>query len=251
MNLDLAGKTAIVTGASRGIGFAVAQTLVKEGCHVMLNALNEKGLEQAADKLGDAASFMAGDVTEAGVCEKVVAAAHSINARLDIVVCNVGSGRSVPPGEETSNDWDEMLNINLRATTNMVAASEDALSAQEGVVVCISSICGLEALGAPVAYSAAKAALNAYVKNAATPLGGRRIRINAVAPGNILFEGSVWERKMHTDAGTVTDMLGREVALSRLGHPEEIADAVAFLASARSAFTTGSILVVDGGQTRS
>ena len=251
MNLDLAGKTAIVTGASRGIGFAVAQILVREGCHVMLNARDEKGLQQATDKLGDAASFMAGNVTEPGVCEKIVAAAHGINARLDIVVCNVGSGRSAPPGEETSDDWDEMLNINLKATTNMVAASEDALSAQDGSVVCVSSICGLEVLGAPVAYSAAKAALNAYVKNAAVPLGRRRIRINAVAPGNILFEGSVWERKMHTDTDAVTEMLGREVALSRLGHPEEIADAVAFLASARSAFTTGSILVVDGGQTRS
>jgi 3-oxoacyl-[acyl-carrier protein] reductase len=251
MNLELTGKTAIVTGGSRGIGFAVAQALLQEGCRVVLNARDQKGLRHAAEKLGGNVVTVAGDITEPGIAEKVVAAAYAINRRLDIVVCNVGSGRSAPPGEETAQDWDEMLNLNLRATTMMVTAAEDALSAYDGCIVCVSSICGLEAMGAPVTYSTAKAALNAYVKNAARPLARRRIRINAVAPGNILFEGSVWDRKMTTESAYVIEMLGREVALARLGQPEEVADAVTFLASPRAAFMTGSVLVVDGGQTRS
>jgi 3-oxoacyl-[acyl-carrier protein] reductase len=251
MNLELTGKTAVVTGASRGIGLSVARLLSQEGCHVVLNARDEKGLTRAAQEIEGPVSLVAGDVTAAGVAEKIVAAAHNVASRLDILVCNVGSGRSAPPGEENSDDWEEMLSLNLHATTKMVGASEDALSAFDGAIVCISSICGLEVLGAPVPYAAAKAALNAWVKNAARPLARRGIRVNAVAPGNILFDGSVWERKMASDNDAVQAMLRRDVALARLGQPEEIANAVAFLASPRSAFTTGSILVVDGGQTRS
>ena len=251
MNLELVGKTAIVTGASRGIGLATAKSLSAEGCHVVLNARDSKSLEAAANHLNGPATTIAGDVTEPGVAEKIVATAHGINGRLDILVCNVGSGRSAVPGEETDTDWAEMFDINLRATTIMVAASEDALSAYGGAVTCISSICGLEALGAPIPYSAAKAALNAYVINAARPLGKRGIRINAVAPGNIMFDGSTWERKMATNADAVHDMLSREVPLARFGSAEEVADTVTFLSSPRSAFTTGSIVVVDGGQTRS
>ena len=251
MNLELEGKTAIVTGASRGIGFAIASCLANEGCHVVINARDEKGLDQAAAKIDGHVTTISGDVREPGVAEKIVAAAHAINARLDILVCNVGSGRSVPPGEESRTDWEDMLTINLIASTMMVEAAEDALSAFGGSIVCISSICGLEALGAPVPYAAAKAALNAYVKNVARPLAKRGIRINAVAPGNILFEGSVWERKLAAESDAVKEMLTRDVSLARLGTPEEIADTVSFLASPRSAFTTGSVVVVDGGQVRS
>jgi len=123
--------------------------------------------------------------------------------------------------------------------------------ANSGAIVCISSICGIETLGAPVAYSAAKAGLNAYVSGMARPLAARNIRINAVAPGNILFPGGGWESKLQEDRAAVEAMLKREVAMGRFGKPEEIADAVLFLASCKASFITGTVLVADGGQIRS
>ena len=99
-----------------------------------------------------------------------------------------------------------MLGLNLLAAANLVRACEPLFSAEGGAIVCISSICGVETLGAPIAYSAAKAALHAYVRGMARPLGLQGVRINAVAPGNILFEGSVWERKLSADAGAKSVM---------------------------------------------
>jgi 3-oxoacyl-[acyl-carrier protein] reductase len=143
-----------------------------------------------------------------------------------------------------------MLRINLLSTSMMVRAAASMLEKSSGCVVCISSICGLEALGCPLGYSAAKAALNSYVRGAARPLAKRRIRINAVAPGNIYFPGSTWESKLLAEPKEVEGMIQREVPLGRFGSTEEVAACVAFLASAQAGFVTGEILVVDGGQVR-
>ena len=134
----------------------------------------------------------------------------------------------------------------------MVEACKDKLSETSGTIICISSICGQEVIpGAPVTYSAAKAALNAYVKGIARPLGTKGIRINAIAPGNILFDTSVWQRKLDENPDAVQDMLNREVALARLGKPEGIADLTLWLASDKASFASGQIWTLDGGQTRS
>lgn len=184
-------------------------------------------------------------------CAPLAAAAVDRFGALDILVCNAGSGASVAPGEETPEEWKRMLKLNLMGATNMVAAARDALARANGAVVCVSSITGLEVLGAPIAYSAAKAALNAFVRGIARPLAQEGVRINAVAPDNILFPGSAWAHRLERDGAGVRSTLAREVAMGRLGQAEEIADVVAFLASPRASFMTGSIVVVDGGQTRS
>jgi NAD(P)-dependent dehydrogenase (short-subunit alcohol dehydrogenase family) len=251
MQPELSGKTALVTGSSKGIGRAIAEALQAEGCRVAINGRNADDLAVAAAAMPGAVA-VAGDVARPGEAQRVIAESVKALGSLDILVCNVGSGRSVPPGEETPEEWQRVFALNLWSTTNSVEAAREALAASKGTIVCVSSICGLEVIpGAPVTYSAAKAALHAYVRGIARPLGREGVRINAVAPGNILFDGSVWSRKLADDPQAVKAMLDKEVALGRLGTPRDVAGLVVYLASPRAGFATGGIWTLDGGQTRS
>ena len=252
MNLELEDKVALVTGSSRGIGKAIAQALHREGCRVMLNGRTEAPLAASCSELGGRAAYHVADTTQADACCALTEATVARWGGVDVLVCNVGSGASVKPGEETPAEWQRVFGINFASATNMVEAARAALARSRGAIVCISSICGVQTIaGAPLPYSAAKAALNSYVRGAARPLGSLGIRINAVAPGNILFEGSVWEGKLRQDPAAVNAMLANEVALARLGHPAEVADLVCFLASPRAGYATGAVYVIDGGQVRS
>ncbi|MCK1483031.1 MULTISPECIES: SDR family NAD(P)-dependent oxidoreductase [unclassified Bradyrhizobium] len=253
MKLELDDRVALVTGASRGIGLAIATTLAAEGAKVALAARGADALNAARAAIGGRNSIHVADVTDPAAATGLVQDVEKQWGRLDILVCNVGSGASVPPGQETAAEWSRVMDLNLFATTNMIEAARPLMARGSGdrAIVCISSIAGMAALGAPVAYYAAKAALNATVRGLARPLALEGIRINAVAPGNILSPDGTWARKIAENKQAVDDMLQREVALRRLGTPEEIAGVVAFLASPRAAFMTGSVMVADGGQLRS
>jgi 3-oxoacyl-[acyl-carrier protein] reductase len=251
MNQDLKGKVAVVTGSSRGIGLAIAKALHAQGCQLVLNGRDQARLDAAAELLPGAIT-VAADACSVFEAQQLVRAVLKRFGRIDILVCNVGSGRSVPPGLETSEEWQRVFALNLWSATNAVEAARAPLKISRGNVVCISSICGMEVVpGAPLTYSAAKAALNAWVRGAARPLGQDGVRINAIAPGNMMFEGSVWERKSHEDPAAVKEMVGNEVALGRLGTPTDVADLAVFLCSSAAGFVTGAVFPVDGGQTRS
>lgn len=251
MNLELSGKVAFISGSSRGIGLEIAKTLDAEGCKVIINGRNEERLADAIKELPTATAISA-DITDEEQSNRVISDVIKQFGKLDILICNVGSGDSVKPGDELFKDWQESFAINLWSATNLVEAARDYLALSNGSIVCISSICGLEVIpGAPLTYSAAKAALNSYIKGVSRPLGKMGVRINGVAPGNILHESSVWSDKIYQDEKSVKEMLEREVSLSSLGSKKDVANLVTYLVSSVSGFVSGSIWTIDGGQIRS
>lgn len=249
MDLELKGKIALVTGSSRGIGLAIAKTLHNEGCIVMINGINEDRLTETAQVLG--ITGVASDVSTEEGAQQLVDSIISRYGALDILVCNVGSGKSVPAGQEDWHEWERMIGLNLKPTVNSVNAARAALIKNRGVALCISSICGSAALGAPLAYSASKAALNSYVRGVNRVLSPNGVRVNGLAPGNVLFDGSSWESRLKDQPNVVHEMLNRDVAQQRFGNPQEIANVATFLCSPKSSFISGEVVVADGGQLRS
>lgn len=250
MDLNLKGKTALITGSSKGIGKEIARLLHDEGCNIVLNSRNDDELKNTVKNFINL-SYFAADVTNHESCKNLIKHVIEKWGHLDILVCNVGNSSSIPPGNENILEWNRVFENNFYSTTNIVEVAKNELSKTHGSIVCISSITGIEALGASITYSVAKSALNAYVKNISKPFAKLGIRINVVAPGNILFEGSVWEKKLSENLFNIENMLKNDVALQRFGKPEEIANFVVFLCSQKSSFATGALFVVDGGQIRS
>lgn len=250
MDLHLKGKTALITGSSRGIGKSIAELLHSEGCYIVLNGRHVNTLKKLSKTLPNS-SYFACDVTDPKNCKELVKFAISTQGKLDFLICNVGSGRSVKPGKENFSEWKKMFHINFFSATNMIESSITHLAKSKGAIVCISSIAGIEYIGASNTYSTAKSALNSYVRGISRYLAKHNIRINCVAPGNILFKGSVWDKKLNENPKLINKMLRDHVSLGRLGDPIDIANMVVFLCSSKCSFITGQVFVVDGGQIKS
>lgn len=162
-------KTALVTGASGGIGKEIAIRLLEKGCKVILVSRKKKNLEDSflnIKKYKKMYFFVIGDVTKISHIENIFVQSKKIDQKIDFLVCNVGNGQSEIPGNEYYEEWQRMLHINFFSTTNIIEKFKYEIAKTKGSIVCISSICGQEVIsGAPITYSVAKAALNSYVKD--------------------------------------------------------------------------------------
>ena len=257
MDLNLRDKVVLVSGSSQGIGFAIARAFLHEGAKVVITGRGARPLQEASTFLegeadGSRVASVLGDMTQESDVRNALDHAVSAFGGIDTVVANMGSGVAHGGWDLDQNDWQASLSINLVGGMTLASAALPHLIPRKGAsITFISSIAGVEAINAPVTYSAAKAALQGAMKNLARLVAPDGVRVNAVAPGNVLFPGGSWEQKLAERGAFFEQYIQSEVPLQRFGRPEEIADAVVFLASERASFITGACLVVDGGQTRS
>jgi 3-oxoacyl-[acyl-carrier protein] reductase len=251
MDLNLTGARCLITGSSRGIGRAIAEVLLREGARVGItgrhqDALNAARLELEKEFGGDNLRSYRADMSDRSSIEQVIRSCCDDLGGIDIAIANVGPA-SRPDG---AGDWESLLQANLMSAVHLIDICMPRLEITKGSIVVISSIAGLEALGAPAPYVAAKLGLLGLVKEVARSSASKGVRVNAVAPGNVLTAGGNWEAKLSRDRNAVMTYIEGQVPMKRFGTPIEIANAVAFLASPVSSFTTGACLTVDGGQTR-
>ena len=256
MDLQLTGKVAAITGSSRGLGYASAKALTAEGCHVSLSARGSERLQQAAAELRDAAragariAAIPADVsTPEGVAAFIDHTVMDLGG-LDILVNNVGLARGGDLEATTDAEWQEAFDHTVYPTIRASRAALPHLRRRGGgVIVIISSIFGREAGGRP-AYNAVKAAEISLTKSLGQQLAKDNIRVVGVAPGSILFPGGSWHKRQQADPDGIAEFVKRELPFGRFGRADEVGDVVAFLASPRASWISGTTVVVDGCQSR-
>jgi 3-oxoacyl-[acyl-carrier protein] reductase len=242
--MRLAHEVAIVTGAARGIGKSIAVALSKEGTSVVLSDIMEDVHKTAAEigELGGKAVAVVGNVTKFSDCEAIVDMAIQTFGKIDILVNNAGITRDNLVLRMSEEDWDAVLNINLKgAFLCTKAVIKPMIKQRSGKIINIASVIGLMGNVGQANYAASKGGVISFTKSMAKELGSRHIRVNAIAPGFI-------ESKM-TDALSeeAKHNLFKAIPLGTLGKPEYVADAVVFLASPAASYITGQVLNVDGG----
>jgi 3-oxoacyl-[acyl-carrier protein] reductase len=256
MDLQLTGKVAAVTGSSRGLGFASAKALVAEGCHVAISARGRERLEAAAGELRSAArdgarvAAIVADLSTRQGADAFVGEAVSQLGALDVLVNNLGLARGADLEATSDGDWQEAFDQTLYPAIRVSRAVLPHLRHRGGgAILIISSIFGREA-GGRMTYNAVKAAEISLTKSLGQQLAKDNIRVVGVAPGSILFEGGSWHKRQQADPEGIADFVRRELPFGRFGRAEEVGDAVAFLASPRASWISGTTVVVDGCQSR-
>lgn len=257
MNADLyanihstkhAGKVALVTGGSTGLGLATAKRLAREGAIVFITGRRQPELDQAVGEIGHAAHAIRGDISSAEDLANVVKTVEAAHGTIDILFANAGGGEFAQLGEITEAQFDKTFSINVKGTLNTIQAALPLMQAGSSIVITgsIASVQGQPSFGV---YAASKAALRSFARTFATELKGQDIRINVVAPGAVVTPGYKTELKMTDEQ---IEAYGQIVAvttpLGRFGEADEIAKAVSFLASDDASYITGIELFVDGGR---
>ncbi|HEX3863771.1 MAG TPA: SDR family oxidoreductase [Stellaceae bacterium] len=247
MKIDLTGKRAVVTGGSRGIGRAIALACAEAGAAVSICARGADALDPVRREiaaLGVTAHAQACDVADATAIAAYIAAAGEALGGIDILVNNAS-------GFGTTHDeagWARSIDVDLLGTVRAIRAAVPFLETSgNSAIINISSISGLRASARTAPYGAVKAALMEYTLSEAAALAKKGVRVNCVAPGSVEFPGGSWEKRK-TDAPSLYNAILRSIPFGRLGHPEEIAAVVVFLASPLAGWVTGQTISVDGGQ---
>jgi 3-oxoacyl-[acyl-carrier protein] reductase len=256
MDLGLRDKVAVVTGSSRGLGLAIARALASEGCLICLCGRTESTLEQARRDIairavGDERVIaIAADVSTSDGVKSVIDGAVAAFGGIDILVNNVGLARGATITDTSDAEWQEAFDQTLFPAIRASRLAVPHLKQRGGgSIVIIASVFGREA-GGRMTYNAVKAAEISLAKSLAQQLASSNIRVNSVSPGSILFEGGSWWKRQQDNPAAIAEFVKRELPFGRFGTPEEVGDVVAFLASPRASWISGTSVVVDGCQSR-
>ncbi|MDB4885619.1 MAG: 3-oxoacyl-(acyl-carrier-protein) reductase [Gemmatimonadetes bacterium] len=242
MKIDLTGRTALVTGSTRGIGRAIADTLAGAGARVAVVGRDLAKAQEAAAAVGNGAQGFAADVGDPASIVALIGAVEGAFGQIDILVNNAGLTRDNILFRIKDEDWDTVLDANLRgAFLTIRATARGMMKRRWGRIINIASIVGITGNKGQANYAASKAGLIGLTKTVAKELGSRNILVNAIAPG---FIETDMTGAMTAEARAA---LSGQIPLERLGSPQDIAATVAFLASEHASYITGQVLVVDGG----
>ncbi len=254
MDLGLSGKTAMITGASRGLGRAMAAALAAEGVRLSLCARGADLLNATAAELkaaGHQVIAEAADISDAAAMERWTANTVKAHGGIDILVNNAGGARPGTLRQVDDAGWLAAFELNFFSAVRLSRLCAAEMEKRGGgSIINISSVYGREA-GGPLSYNSSKAAMISFTKGLARELATKSVRVNSIAPGSIIYPGSVWEGVFKQNPGFEKDFVAHELPAGRLGRPDEVAYAVVMLASPRASWITGATIPVDGAQGRS
>lgn len=239
-------KIIFISGSSSGIGYGIAKKFLDLGFKIIINGRNKKNLLKASKSLNNCPYFIS-DITDKQSVKLMANKIKNKFGKIDYLICNYGNSNF----KKNNEDFENAFKHNFFSSLNTIVSFFSLLKKNESKIICISSICGVEIIkGAPLGYSVAKSAINSFVKAYSHKISEFGITINAIAPGNIHFPGSVWDKKRKKNSASVKKYIKENVPMNSFGYIEDIFSMCYFLLLKSSSFVTGSTFVIDGAQTK-